>query len=96
MAIEMCEPIRRAPQAVNEEIQDMILRRGGSTDLARVVMTMNAYARDKGNENYILRHELVRVRTELVRVQAELAELARVQAENARMAALGALLERTW
>lgn len=72
MAIEMSEPMRYAPEDVKMEMQDTILRRGGSGELARLVLSTNEYARDKGNENMHLRHALERLRAENAAQREEL------------------------
>lgn len=70
MAIRLSEPLEFAPRKVLDEVQDAILRRGGSSELARIVTGMNEYARDKGDENRALRDALKELRAENSRLRA--------------------------
>lgn len=68
MAIRMSDPFIHANDRVRDEIQDVILRRGGSSDLARVVLASNEYARDKSDENRVLLDALRRMREKFAEV----------------------------
>lgn len=50
MAIRMSEAMQNLPPGVDKELRDAILQRGGSGELARVVLAANERARDKEDE----------------------------------------------
>jgi hypothetical protein len=81
MAVRLSEPFMSASPTLHREIQDLVLRRGGSQDLAALMLRANEYARDKGDENNALRGDLSRLRAENAGLRSELARaLERVKA----------------
>lgn len=84
--------MQNLPPDVDYELRKAILRRGGSDELARVVLAANERARDKEDENRALRAEIARLRDTLDTIagmhdyEASVGDLASAMYEAACMA----------
>jgi len=81
----MSEPMRGLVDDVDHEIKGLILRQGGSGRLAQVVLSSNQWARDTGDKNQQLRHEIDRLRAEVASLRPD-AEKWLEHVERARLA----------
>lgn len=80
MTIQMSEVLRRAPPRVDEELRDILTRRGASSPLAALILAVNAHAVEKESECHALRAELTRQRAVAERLERCREEVMRLAA----------------
>ena len=71
MAIRMSQPFIHASPYVQREVQNAVLMRGGSKELARVVLGANEYARNVGDANAALRARVAQLERDLIASEDE-------------------------